>query len=138
MWLKVKGKHLVNLDHVMEIKATLAHGKTRRFFLMVRRWSSPSMKYPKKLQVVALGVCRGGDAGDLPFALPAAVLRQDKSAPRREGRAGSHRSEVDRVSVDGMERAAMLRGARMNVRTPKPLRGEDLGRPRFLLGVRPL
>jgi hypothetical protein len=28
MWLKVKGKHLVNLDHVMEIKATLAHGKS--------------------------------------------------------------------------------------------------------------
>jgi hypothetical protein len=29
MWLNVKGKgHLVNLDHVMEIKATLAHGKS--------------------------------------------------------------------------------------------------------------
>jgi hypothetical protein len=28
MWLKVNGKHLVNLDHVMEIKATLGHGKS--------------------------------------------------------------------------------------------------------------
>ncbi len=29
MWLKVKGEgHLVNLDHVMEIKATLGHGKS--------------------------------------------------------------------------------------------------------------
>ena len=28
MWLKVNGKHLVNLDHVMEIKATLVHGKS--------------------------------------------------------------------------------------------------------------
>lgn len=29
MWLNVKGEgHLVNLDHVMEIKATLGHGKS--------------------------------------------------------------------------------------------------------------
>jgi hypothetical protein len=29
MWLNVKGKgHLVNLDHVMEIKTTLSHGKS--------------------------------------------------------------------------------------------------------------
>ena len=28
MWLKVNGKHLINLDHVMEIKATLGHGKS--------------------------------------------------------------------------------------------------------------
>ncbi|HKW85832.1 MAG TPA: hypothetical protein VJM82_02065 [Nitrospiraceae bacterium] len=28
MWLKVNGKHLINLDHVMEIKATFVHGKS--------------------------------------------------------------------------------------------------------------
>ncbi|HLW61599.1 MAG TPA: hypothetical protein VKV57_16985 [bacterium] len=29
MWLNVKGKgHLINLDHVMEIKAMLTHGKS--------------------------------------------------------------------------------------------------------------
>lgn len=28
MWLRVQGKHLINLDHVMEVKATLGHGKS--------------------------------------------------------------------------------------------------------------
>jgi hypothetical protein len=28
VWLRVDGKHLINLDHVMQIKATLAHGKS--------------------------------------------------------------------------------------------------------------
>lgn len=28
MWLKVNRKHLINLDHVMEIKATFVHGKS--------------------------------------------------------------------------------------------------------------
>ena len=28
MWLRVEGKHLINLDHVMQIKATLAYGKS--------------------------------------------------------------------------------------------------------------
>ena len=28
VWLRVQGKHLINLDHVMEIKAVLAHAKS--------------------------------------------------------------------------------------------------------------
>jgi hypothetical protein len=28
VWLRVRGKHLINLDHVMEIKAVLGHGKS--------------------------------------------------------------------------------------------------------------
>jgi hypothetical protein len=28
MWLRVQGKHLINLDHVMEIKAVPGHGKS--------------------------------------------------------------------------------------------------------------
>jgi hypothetical protein len=28
MWLRVQGEHLVNLDHVMELRAVLAHGKS--------------------------------------------------------------------------------------------------------------
>lgn len=28
MWLRVNGKHLINLDHVMEIKAVPGHGKS--------------------------------------------------------------------------------------------------------------